>query len=78
MIKIANIINSREFLNSIPKELLVARDNGMLHKVAAARVGEPTFDIKTAVYHLAKKAYINRNEWSIIGDSIDSLKRVQD
>jgi hypothetical protein len=78
MIKISHIINSPEFLSRIPKEALEARDSGMLHKVAAARVGELDFNLKTAVYHLAKKAYLNRQEWSIIGDSIDSLSKLKE
>jgi len=78
MIKISSIISSPEFLSRIPREAIEARNSGMLHKVAASRVGEQDFNLKTAVYHLAKKAYLNRQEWSIIGDSIDSLEKLKD
>jgi hypothetical protein len=52
------------------------RDNGMLHKVAADREGLQYFTIKEAIYSLGKKAYLNKQEWSLIGDGIDSLDKL--
>lgn len=51
-------------------------ERGLLHKVAADREGLTEFSIKEAVYSLGKKAYLNRQEWSLIGDGIDSLDKL--
>ncbi len=75
-IKIAELLLAPQVLNRIPKSALDLRDQGLLHKYAADREGMRDFGIKEAVFSLGKKAYLNRQEWSLIGDGIDSLDKL--
>jgi hypothetical protein len=75
-IKLAELLLSPQVLANIPPEARAMSQNGLLHKVAADREGLTHFSIKEAVYSLGKKAYLNRQEWSLIGDGIDSLDKL--
>jgi hypothetical protein len=75
-IKLAELLITPQVLSSIPKQAREMSERGLLHKVAADREGLTEFSIKEAVYSLGKKAYLNRQEWSLIGDGIDSLDKL--
>jgi hypothetical protein len=75
-IKLAELLLTPQVMNSIPKEALRLRDSGQLHKYAADRESLTEFTIKEAVYTLGKKAYLNKQEWSLIGDGLDSLDKL--
>ncbi len=47
---------------------------GYVYKLASDRSGIDMSSLANAVYGMAKKAYLNRNEWKIIAASIDSLR----
>ena len=75
-IKLAELLLTPQVISRIPKKAIAMRDNGLLHKVAADREGLEYFTIKEAIYSLGKKAYLNKQEWSLIGDGIDSLDKL--
>jgi hypothetical protein len=75
-IKIAQLLLTPQVLKNIPREALRLRDEGLLHKYAADREGLTSFGIKEAIYSLGKKAYLNKQEWSLIGDGLDSLDKL--
>jgi hypothetical protein len=51
-----------------------AKSIGYLNKMASDRLGVDRFGLAEAVYGMAKKAYLHRNEWKIISAGIDELK----
>lgn len=79
MDKIARMIANPNIMSSVPEEFIAMKHSGELHKLAAARVGvSPTsYELRDAIYGMAKKAYIMRNQWKLISNGLQSYKDIE-
>jgi hypothetical protein len=81
MIKLSEqLLRNPEFANSVPEELKQFKYSGQLNKLAEAKLGIPenSMTIGAAIYGMAKKAYIHRQQWKTIHSAINALREIDE
>jgi hypothetical protein len=81
MIKISEqLMRSQDFIDSVPEDLKKFKYSGQLNKLAEAKLGLPenTMTLGAAIYGMAKRAYIHRQQWKTIHSGINSLREIDE